>query len=120
MKKILAIDDDEAILEVVKFILESSDYDVRTSENGQIDGIIESFKPDMILLDVLLSGEDGRDIARRLKADEKTKKIPLIMISAHPSAEKGAINAGADEFIAKPFEIDHFLNVISRRLATRL
>ncbi len=116
MKKILAIDDDEAILEVVKFILEENDYEVRTSENGRISGILDEFEPDMILLDVLLSGEDGRDIARRLKSDKKTKNIPLVMISAHPSANVSAKAAGADEFIAKPFEIDHFLEVVDKRL----
>jgi DNA-binding response OmpR family regulator len=65
------------------------------------------------LLDVLLSGKDGRTIARQLKSQEDTKHIPIIMFSAHPSAEQTAREAGADDFIAKPFEIDDLLEKIA-------
>lgn len=114
MKKVLAIDDDHAILEMLTFILEDSDYSVTTSDNGKVMGIINDFKPDVILLDVLLSGEDGRDIAKKLKTDKSTKKIPLVMLSAHPSASEGAKIAGADDFIEKPFDVDRLLDVVGK------
>jgi len=72
--------------------------------------------PDLILLDVLLSGKDGREIVKQLKSQEETKSIPIIMFSAHPSAEKTAREAGADDFVAKPFHIDFLLAVVAKYL----
>lgn len=67
-------------------------------------------KPRLIVMDMLLSGADGRDICRELKADPGTRDIPLMMISAHPDAEETCRQAGADDFLEKPFEIDVLLN----------
>ncbi|HVZ66730.1 MAG TPA: response regulator transcription factor [Patescibacteria group bacterium] len=117
MKKILVVDDDSAILEVVKLILEDNDYEVQTSANGDFLRSIEKNLPDLILLDVLLSGEDGRVIARKLKKNDKTSNIPIIMLSAHPNATTSVYEAGADDFVPKPFEIDTLLSVIARNLA---
>src|SRR5918912_2181829 len=105
MKKIWVIDDDEGILEVVNIILTGAGYQVKTSLNGQCFQNINKNgeKPDLILLDVLLSGEDGRDICKRLKSQEKTKDIPIIMLSAHSSAGRIKDLCGAEAFIAKPF-----------------
>jgi DNA-binding response OmpR family regulator len=117
MKKILVVDDDPAILEVIKVILEDSNYHVKTSESGSVLLNLNGKRhPDLILLDVLLSGEDGRDIARALKTKKSTKDIPIIMISASPSTYEGALAAGADDFISKPFDIDHLLKVIHKNL----
>ena len=67
-------------------------------------------KPRLIIMDMLLSGADGRDICRELKGDPATRDIPLMMISAHPDAEETCRQAGADDFLEKPFEIDVLLN----------
>jgi DNA-binding response OmpR family regulator len=72
--------------------------------------------PDLILLDVLLSGKDGRDIVKYLKQHEETKRIPVIIFSAHPGAEQTALEAGADDFMAKPFEIDDLLARVGQYL----
>src|SRR3982750_4402058 len=99
MKQILVIDDDEAILEAFKLALTDAGFGVETSlKDGKFIQKRMSQKnlPDLIILDVLLSGYDGRDICKKLKADAKTKYIPTIMISAHPDAKKSAIEAGAD------------------------
>lgn len=113
-KKILVIDDDVDILDALQVMLEMSDYIVETStKDGEyIDKRIKVFKPDLILLDVLLSGTDGRHLCKRLKANEKTKHIPIVMISAHPDAEKSALEAGADAFLPKPFDIDKLRETI--------
>lgn len=115
-KKILIVDDDVAILDVIKMILEEEGYEIRTSQNGSIFPIVNKLHPDLILLDMLLSGEDGRDVAKKLKSEKKTKYIPIVMISAHPSAEKGSLQAGADKFIAKPFEIEELISVVYKAL----
>lgn len=117
MKKILVIDDDAAILEVIKIILEENNYSVTTATNGSILKNLNSHRqPDLILLDVLLSGEDGRDIVGSLKSRKATRDIPIVMISAHPSAYEGSLHAGADDFISKPFDIDHLLKVVDKNI----
>jgi DNA-binding response OmpR family regulator len=112
-KKILVVDDEPDILEFVKAILEDEGYTVATASKGEyVETLHNGGLPDLILLDVLLSGKDGRSIARQLKNQEDTKHIPIIMFSAHPNAERTAREAGADDFISKPFEIEDLLGKI--------
>ena len=65
--------------------------------------------PRLLLMDMLLSGTDGRDVCRRLKTDPSTSHIKIIMMSAHPDADKSCREAGADDFISKPFDMDYFI-----------
>lgn len=118
MKKIMVIDDDSAILEIIKIILEDNSYEVSTCSDGTCLSKLNGKLPDLILMDVLLSGQDGRDLTRGLKSKTKTKKIPVVMISAHPTAYEGALKSGADDFISKPFDIDHFLKIVAKNLKT--
>ena len=113
-KKILVVDDELDILEFLQIILEEEGYEVATADKGEcVEKLRTGELPDLIVLDVLLSGKDGRTIARHLKSQEATKHIPIVMCSAHPSAEHTALEAGADAFIAKPFEIDDLLQKIA-------
>ena len=70
--------------------------------------------PDILLLDMLLSGKDGREITKQLKSQDSTKHIPIILFSAYPSVEEDARRSGADDFIAKPFDIDVLLAKIEQ------
>lgn len=111
--KVFVVDDDEGILEAIQIMLETEGYQVTVSSKA--NGIVEKVQqlsPDVIILDVLLSGEDGREVAKKLKHNSSTKRIPIIMISAHPSAEKTVKQYGADDFIPKPFEVDQLLHKI--------
>ena len=72
--------------------------------------------PQLLLMDMLLSGTDGRDVCRKLKTDPSTSKVKIIMMSAHPDADKSCREAGADDFISKPFDIDHFISVVKNLL----
>ncbi len=113
--KILVVDDDESILDAISLILEEAEYIVDTTFKGEETyKKIKQFKPDVILLDVLMSGHDGRHICKTIKHDTSTKHIPIIMISAHPTAKKGALECGADDFLAKPFETDELLSKIKK------
>ncbi len=114
-KKILIIDDDPAILEVTQIILSSYNYDVQTSLDGKILNKIK-IVPDLIILDVLLSGEDGRQIVKKIRADSVIKNTPVVMFSADPSAADTVVNCGADDFISKPFEIDAFLKIVAKNM----
>jgi len=114
-KKILVVDDDPDIVEFLQDLLELEGYTVATTDKAEyVEKLHDRGLPDLILLDMLLSGKDGREIVKQLKRQEETRHIPVIMFSAHPSAEKTALKAGADDFIAKPFEVDELLEMVAR------
>ncbi len=111
---ILVIDDDDGILGAFEAILESSGYKAITSSDADcISTLNSSNLPDLILLDILLSGTDGREVCRVLKSQPLTKDIPVIIISAQSNVDKSIQEVGADDFIAKPFEIDELLKKIA-------
>ncbi|MBI3980732.1 response regulator [Candidatus Microgenomates bacterium] len=117
MSKILIVDDDEGILEAISLSLEKEGYTAITASKGkEVMEKIKSEKPDLLLLDVLLSGSDGREICQRIKKTEKGKKLPVILISAHPTIEKSSQECGADSFLAKPFDAKDLLLVIEKYL----
>lgn len=106
-KTILLIDDDAGILDVTKIILQDAGYTMLTasSETAMFEQLKKQ-QPDVILLDILLSGTDGIDICRKLKADPKTKDIPVVIMSADTSIEEKFKEAGADDYLTKPFDIE--------------
>ena len=112
--KVLIIDDDKDILEALEVALSMEGFDVRTASSSK-QGFkeITQRRPDVILLDVLLSGEDGRVVMKKLKEKEETKSIPVIMISAHPTAQHSSLEAGANAFLAKPFVMEDLLHTIT-------
>ena len=112
-RRILVVDDEQDILEFLQIILQEEGYEVTTSTKGEyLEQLHNGSLPHLILVDVLLSGKDGREIVKYLKNQQETSHIPIIMFSAHPSAEKTARLAGADDFVAKPFNIDLLLEKI--------
>ncbi|KKR31798.1 MAG: Response regulator receiver protein [Candidatus Gottesmanbacteria bacterium GW2011_GWC2_39_8] len=116
-KHIFIVDDDTAILEVLKIILEDKGYETTlVSDSEMLLASLNKKVPDLILLDIWLSGLDGQQIVRKLKKTEKVSKIPVIMISASNEGEQLAKESGADDFIAKPFEIDHLVNIVQKNL----
>ncbi len=115
-KKIWIVDDDEGILEAAQIILQAEGYEVKSFVNGRCFYDLTGDLPDLIILDVLLSGEDGRDICSQLKNQKETRHIPIIMTSAHSSAGRITNVYGADAFLAKPFDIDVLLDTIEKHL----
>lgn len=116
--KVLVVDDDKGIAEAFEAVLQSADHEVRVVNTAKgLLNVILSFKPDLILLDVLLSGLDGREVCRGLKKGKLTKHIPIVIVSAHPSAKSSVKDAGADDFLAKPFEMDDLLNLVNKYVA---
>jgi DNA-binding response OmpR family regulator len=113
-KKILVIDDDEAILESIQIILEEEEYEVVTHTSMLDNEAVVKISPNLIILDIFLSGSDGRDMAKQLKHDPQTAKIPIIMISALPSAQASAEASGADTFLPKPFDIYNLLELVRK------
>jgi DNA-binding response OmpR family regulator len=116
-KKILVVDDDLDILDAMRFMLEYAGYKVTTSEKGEYAENLHDTNgglPNVIILDVLLSGKDGRLICQKLKSQEETKHIPIIMMSAHNNAKRSVTMVGADDFLAKPFDVDELLAKIAK------
>ena len=114
--KILVVDDDEAILDAIKIILEDYKYDVALLSDGITVSKVTSFHPDLILLDVWLSGEDGRVICKKLKRNTNTKEIPIILISATQDLPRTAAASGADDYLEKPFQMAELLRKVKENL----
>ncbi|HOW42434.1 MAG TPA: response regulator [Candidatus Omnitrophota bacterium] len=115
--KILAVDDEPEVLEFLQKRLEKYGYAVVTAGDG-VEGILSSRKenPDLILLDIMMPNKDGMTMLRELQADESTRRIPVIMVTA-----KGETNSvlegqsfGATDYIIKPFDFDDLLRYIRR------
>lgn len=119
MKKILIVEDDTAILEALELALQDEGFSVHTVTNGNdaVDKAVEVM-PDIILLDLLLSGKDGTEIIKQLKQNNASQKIPVILLSAHPSAAQVAKTSGATDFIAKPFDVDVLVSKVMQYTTT--
>jgi DNA-binding response OmpR family regulator len=115
MAKILIIDDDPDVLTLITVLLKKEGHQVETAARRQeaFDKLTQ-FAPAIILLDVMLSGADGRQICMEIKARAETKDTPVIMFSAHPGAADKIASYGADDFIGKPLKGDALMNVINK------
>jgi adenylate cyclase len=109
--RILVVDDVSANLRLLEAVLAPRGYDVVSAEDGVAAlEAVESVQPDLVLLDVMMPGLDGYAVCRRLRANERTAVLPVIMVTSSLAREKKqAIEAGADDFIPKPFDHDELL-----------
>lgn len=119
MKKILIVDDEQDIVESLKFVLEASDFTCYCAYNGE-DGLrlAKELVPDLIILDVMMPKINGFKISRLLKYDVKYKNIPILMVTARTQEEDKLIGeeTGADEYITKPFELDEVVKKVEQYL----
>lgn len=114
MPLIYILEDDKNIQEIEYYAIKGNGYDVRAFDDaGAFDRGMQEMKPDLLLLDVMLPGEDGLSVLRRLRADNDTKELPVILVTAKDSeidTVKG-LDLGADDYITKPFGV---MELISR------
>lgn len=107
-QRILVIEDEANIQELLKYNLEKNNYNVTVADNG-IDGLNEALAnvPDLILLDLMLPGLDGLEVCKRLRMEKRTKKVPILMITAKSEEldKVLGLELGADDYITKPFSI---------------
>lgn len=113
-RRIIIADDDKDIVAVLTMMLEDVGYKVESTANEQTAQRVCDYLPDLLLLDIWMAGVDGRDICRHLKSQQRTKHIPIIMISANSDTERIAKEAGADDFIVKPFQMDDLLIMVEK------
>lgn len=119
-KRIMVADDDPSILDSIGMVLRDENFHVDTVTNGS--NIMEKAvdqRPDLILLDVRMSGVDGGDLCRALKSRAETRNIPVILISATDNLSRIAHAAGADSYMAKPFDIYELLSLVDKYVNCR-
>ncbi|MDO8624308.1 MAG: response regulator [bacterium] len=104
-KKVLVIDDNSGILFVLQKALKLKEYEVHVSETFAGIDAVENLAPDLIFLDISLVGVDGREVAQELKGNDRTRHIPIVILTAYPNADELAKEAGADGYLSKPFEL---------------
>ncbi len=116
LKRVMIADDDAGILNAVQAMLEFGGYEVSSTYDGATILAMQDNFPDLLLLDIWMSGTDGRDVCKTLKNQNLTRDMPIIMISASTELEKSAKEAGADDFLEKPFDMDELLGKIDFHL----
>ena len=116
-KKVFVTDDDPGVQDILKIIFENAGYDITIYSSGVDLMSNDTIIPDIYILDKQLSGMDGLEICKKLKNDDRTKNIPIIIVSATPGLALLAKNAGADDFIEKPFKKIDLLDLVAKYAA---
>jgi DNA-binding response OmpR family regulator len=120
-KRILVVDDEQDLLDLITYNLQRNGFDVVSAQNGNdVLDLAARERPDLILLDLMLPGSDGTEVARRLKADPRTAQMPIVMLTAKGEETDVVVGLtlGADDYITKPFSMKILLarlQVVLRR-----
>ncbi len=117
-KKILVCDDDKSIVELLEFILETTrDVDVIGEVDSRVvyDRILAE-KPELVILDLQMPMVTGDEIVQRLRANPETGRLPVLVISANRDGKQVALAAGADSYLAKPFDVEDVLQEVNKYL----
>jgi len=119
MKKILIVDDNKLIVEVMTYILENKGYEVMSLYNGdEVFNKVKVNHPDLIILDDSLPGMDGREICQLLKLNQSTQNLPVIMCSGNEDIDESLQQEGApDDVLHKPFDINSLVDMVEVQLA---
>lgn len=117
MFKILVIDDDVDLLFLGSSLLRQRGFEVFSLARPEnVFHVVKSFQPDLILLDIKLGDYDGRNICLQLKSNAPTKHVKIILYSAFPETSVDVSKYGADDFVLKPYEMDHMVTRINHHL----
>lgn len=118
-RRILVAEDDPAVLDVLRLILEEDGYAVETVSDAAAVLDFPHGEPDLLVLDIWMSGWDGAELCRDLKRRDATRHLPILLCSASRDGERIARAAGADGFIPKPFDLDDLLRTVAQHLERR-
>lgn len=117
-KKVLIFDDDEDILAICTYILEEQGWEVSTFSNcNNIIEKVKSIMPDVILMDNWIPDSGGIIATQTIKQQERLKNIPVVYFSANNDIKTLAQQAGADSFLAKPFDLEELENIVNHAIA---
>lgn len=118
-KKVLVCDDDQDILEMLVLVLETYGYNaIAESNSSNLFKTIEREHPGLMIIDLWMPIMTGDEVVKILRNCPQTKNLPVIVISASMNGEKTATDAGASDFISKPFDIVNLINKVEQYYAT--
>ena len=112
--RVIVVDDDKEIREIITFVLTRNGFEVTSASNGQqLHAMLVQFIPDLIILDVMMPGEDGYQICNTLRSNPQTRNIPVIIMTAHAEDiyERISVDLGAAVHMIKPF---HPFNLLEK------
>jgi two-component system response regulator MprA len=116
MKRILIVDDEQAMREGIAELLRLEGYTVVTAADGRAAvAVVEGEAPDLVLMDVMMPGMDGREAYLAMRAHPNGRTIPIVLSSA--LVDPGALDPGVSAFLPKPFDLDHLLQLVERLLS---
>lgn len=119
-KKIMVCDDDQGVLDVIEMMLDSSGYTAFTEINStNLISEIKKNQPDLILLDLWMPVLSGDQVVRAIRADQNISHLPVIILSASRDGDDIAMEAGADAFLSKPFDMDELIDTIEDLLKNK-
>src|SRR5882672_9062516 len=121
VSKILVADDDQSLVRTLTWILKESGYEVVAVPGGEgLLAMVEQERPNLLLLDIMMPKTDGLQLLERLKADERFRDLPVLMVSSMPPEEATvrALGLGAADFIPKPFRVRELLARVEAHLRT--
>ena len=113
---ILVCDDDPSLRELVRAVLGPRYRFVEAADGTEALTLAREFRPDLIVLDVMLPGMSGIEVLAELRTDEELRSIPVVIITAWSHAEIDAQGAGADRFVSKPFDPDDLSAAVAELL----
>ena len=121
MARILIVDDEPNIVLALELLMKREGYDILAVDNGEkVFEVVNSFRPDLILLDIMMPKMDGYTACREIKLNKTTRAIPVVMLTSlgYPLNKELGKDVGADGYITKPFDHQALLDVIHRFLPT--
>jgi DNA-binding response OmpR family regulator len=117
MKRILVLDDDLDILELVQMALSMNGYTVKTISRWEnLEDTVQDYRPELVLLDVSLGTADGRDLCLKLKTSPATRDIAVVLFSANTEMQNSVGTCMADSFLAKPFDLQRLTKTVREAL----
>ncbi|PST82343.1 response regulator [Pedobacter yulinensis] len=117
VKRIHVLEDDIDIRYIIEYLLKDEGYELQLSSNvEELKQKLNDSLPDLFIIDVMLPDGNGIDICRDLKEDIFTKHIPVIVMSANPKSKELSVEAYADDYISKPFDLDYVVSRIEKQL----
>jgi len=121
-ERILIVDDEENVLRVVGYALQTAGYDVVTADTGQEALVkVADAHPDLVILDRMLPDMSGSTVCTQLRAQSETSDLPILMLSARAQVADriSGLRVGADDYVTKPFEIDEIVTRVAGLLKRR-
>ena len=114
LKRVLVLDDNQDILEVVHETLSYEQFEVKSvTESSQVIPLLKTFNPDLVILDYRVAGENGGEICRQIKSHPEFSDVPVIIFSAYINHDDEILSYGCDAVINKPFDLTELINKVN-------